>query len=260
MKVGGSVDGGPAGPSAPAPGPVDIGIVAALPIEVGHLLDRLARPRTIRGPKHRVIEGELGSKLVALIISGPGCAAARRAAHLLIDGHRPRWLLSVGFAGALDLSLPRNAVLLATEVRDEAGARWSIDVTIPGDEPSPLFRAGTLLTVSHIVRTAEEKALLRARFGADAVDMETAAVAEACAERQVRMLSIRVVSDEARLDLPPEILSILGRSGGYRLGAALGAVWRRPSSVKDLWNLRLHALEAADSLAEVVAGAIQRLT
>ncbi|HEV3121700.1 MAG TPA: nucleoside phosphorylase, partial [Isosphaeraceae bacterium] len=189
MTPGGPVDGGTAGPPAPAPGPVDIGIVAALPIEVGHLLDRLARVRTIRGPKHRVIEGELGSKLVALMISGPGRPAARRATHLLINGHRPRWLLSVGFAGALDPSLPRNAVLLATEVRDLEGARWSIDVTGPGDEPSPRVRAGTLLTVSQIVRTAQEKADLRERFGADAVDMETAAVAEACAERQVRMLS-----------------------------------------------------------------------
>jgi adenosylhomocysteine nucleosidase len=109
------------------------------------------------------------------------------------------------------------------------------------------------------VRTAAEKAALHQRFEADAVDMETSAVAEVCALRQVRMLSVRVISDSASDDLPAEILSILGRSGGYRLGAALGAVWHRPSSVKDLWNLRLHALEAADRLGELVASCIGRL-
>jgi len=90
--------------------------------------------------------------------------------------------------------------------------------------------------------------------------METAAVATLCSERSVRFLAIRVVSDEAGTDLPAEILTILGRTGSYRVGAALAAIWRRPSSVKQLWALREHAAEAADRLAEIVAGALGRLS
>jgi len=59
--------------------------------------------------------------------------------------------------------------------------------------------------------------------------------------------------------LPPEIASILGRSGGYRVGAALGAIWRRPSSLKDMLKLRDHAGRAADRLASVLPVLIERL-
>ena len=52
---------------------------------------------------------------------------------------------------------------------------------------------------------------------------------------------------------------MIGPTGVFRLGAALGALWRRPSSIKQLWALREHAIEAADRLAEVVDGSLARL-
>jgi adenosylhomocysteine nucleosidase len=115
------------------------------------------------------------------------------------------------------------------------------------------------LTVDHVIRTADEKAKLRFQYGADLVDMETSSVAALCSERSVRFLSIRVISDEAGIDLPPEIASLMTGSGSYRVGAAMRAIWRRPSSVKDFWRLHEHAQEAADRLAKFAAGAIERL-
>ena len=52
-----------------------------------------------------VIEGEYCGKIVAVAVGGMGRAAARRAADVLIAGHRPRWLISAGFAGALESRL-----------------------------------------------------------------------------------------------------------------------------------------------------------
>ena len=92
-------------PLAPAPVPADVGIVMALPIEVGYLCDSLKRVRKYTAQTHSIIEGELAGKIVAVVLSGPGKAAARRGAEVLIAGHRPRWLLSAGFAGA---SIPRS--------------------------------------------------------------------------------------------------------------------------------------------------------
>jgi adenosylhomocysteine nucleosidase len=60
---------------------------------------------------------------------------------------------------------------------------------------------------------------------------------------------VRVISDDARSDLPPEVATLLTRSGSYRVGAALRAIWNRPSSLKDFWTLHERALEAADHLA-----------
>jgi adenosylhomocysteine nucleosidase len=116
-----------------------------------------------------------------------------------------------------------------------------------------------LLTVDTIVRTAAEKAALRERYGADFVDLESSAVAEFCAERSVRYLSVRVVSDEAGKDLPREVVTLMTRSGSYQLGSALRAIWRRPSSLKDFLALHNHAQEAADRLADVTLAAVDRL-
>lgn len=258
MSLGSAGTPGPE-PRAPAPIPADVGVVAALSIEVGYLIDRLERVRRYAGPRRTIIEGECAGKVVALLVGGPGAEAARRATRTLIDGHRPAWMLSVGFGGALDPALRRNDVVFADEVVAESGGRWAIDVGMPPDAEGRRFRAGRLLTVDRIIRTAAEKARLHREFEADVVDMETAAVASECAERGVRLLAIRVVSDEADVDLPPEILSMIGPTGVFRLGAALGALWRRPSSVKRLWTLREHAIEAADRLAEVVEGSLGRL-
>src|SRR3954454_11855258 len=122
-----------AGPGRPAPAPVavDIGIVAALSLEVGFLVDRLSKVRKYSGPKHTIVEGEVGGKLVALIVSGMGREAARTGTRLLLDGHRPRWLVSAGFAGALAPGLSRNAVVMANEVIDLDGHRYAIDVAVP---------------------------------------------------------------------------------------------------------------------------------
>ncbi len=51
----------------------------------------------------------------------------------------------------------------------------------------------------------------------------------------------------------------MGESGSYRLGAALGAIWRRPSSLKDMLALREQAVEAADRLAAAVLDLLPRL-
>lgn len=246
---------------APPPSPADVGLVAALPIEAGPLLDRFTRVRTYAADRLKVVEGRCGGRVVAAVIAGPGRKAARRGAELLLAGHRPAWILSAGFGGALNPDLERNDVVFATEVVDLDGLRLAIDLTPPCDDtPGRRITSGRVLTADSIVRTALEKADLRRRFGADVVDMETSAVADVCSVRGVRFLSVRVISDEARTDLPPEVLSILGATGSYRLGAALGAIWRRPSSLKDLWTLRDHAVSAADRLAEVVPGVIERLS
>ena len=245
---------------APAPGPADVGLVAATSIEVDALLRQFTKVRKYQGPRHRVVEGECGGKLVAVTVAGMGRRAARRGTQLLLDGHRPQWIVSAGYGGALDPDLKRNDVVLPNEVINEAGARYTIDVTLPPGAPDRRFGTGRLLTVDRMVMTAAEKAGLRERFGADVVDMETSEVAAVCHERGVRFLALRVVSDEAGVDLPREVLAIVGPSGSYRVGAAVGAIWKRPSSLKDLWALREHAVEAADRLAEVMPAVFERLS
>jgi adenosylhomocysteine nucleosidase len=243
---------------APAPIPADIGIVAAMPMEVGYLVDRLRRVRKYHAASMPVIEGELDGRIVAIAIGGMGRASARRAAEILLDGHRPSWLVSAGFAGALNPGLHRCDLVLPHEVIDTDGHEFPIT------RPDPMatavrHTAGRLLTVDRLILDSAEKQELHRSTRADLVDMESSAVAAVCARRLVRFLPVRVVSDDANTDLPHEIAALMTKSGGYRIGAAIRAVWNRPSSVKQFWTLHEQALEAADRLAKFVAQCLGEL-
>lgn len=237
---------------APAPVPVDVGIVVAVAMEVAPLLERLKNVRKYAPKGCTIIEGELAGKLVAIVLTGMGRARAQRGAMRLIDGHRPRTLLSAGFAGALDTSLTQHSVLMPTEIANVEGRLFPIEWPETQAIPGGIVRKGRLLTTDAIVLKAADKAALREAHKADLVDMETSAVAAYCAERGVRFVPLRIVSDDANVDLPPEILSIVGDSGSYRIGAAIGAIWRRPSCLKDLLALREQAIESAKKLTNAV--------
>src|SRR5580658_10047457 len=103
-------------PKAPAPVPADFGVVAATPIEVAPLLARFANVRKYAGPRFTVTEGECAGKLVAVVLTGMGRARAQRGAEILLDGHRPRWIISAGFGGALHPDLRRNDIVIPREV------------------------------------------------------------------------------------------------------------------------------------------------
>lgn len=252
----------PRSSAAPSPVAADVGIVAALGLEIGFLTDRLKRVRRYAGPRHKVVEGEVGGKLVALIVGGAGRESARQATRLLIDGHRPRWVVSAGFAGALDPSLRRNDVVLPDEVLDLEGRRYPVGVVVPTGNPHAqrlrLF-PGKLLTVDTIIRESSAKALLRERYGADLVDMESSAVAAVCNAQGLRFLAVRVVSDEAADELPQEVVTLMNRQGSRLVGSALRAIWKRPSALKDFLSLHNHAQEAADRLADVILAVVDRL-
>ena len=84
--------------------------------------------------------------------------------------------------------------------------------------------------------------------------METFAVAEVCRHRGVPFSAIRVINDTADEVLPPDVEHLLSQKpGAAQWGAALGSVWRRPASAKDMYQLRENALIASGRLAKFLA-------
>lgn len=236
---------------APPPTPADVGVVAAMPMEVGHLVDRLGRVRRYSSRGLTVVEGELEGRVLVIVASGVGVTAARRGVGHLIDGHRPRAIVSAGFAGALHPELNRNDLIAPRSVVDGAGGEIELDAAAVAAVPTVRV-VGRLLLVDRVIGNVAEKASLRAEHAADAIDMETFAAAEAARARRTPFHSLRIVSDDARTELPPEIGRMLNASGSYRVGAALRALVGRPSVVKDFWSLHAHAQEAADRLADAI--------
>lgn len=197
-----------------------------------------------------VHEGEVAGVRVAWCVGGVGAGAAARAARLLVAGHRPRLLVSAGFAGGLDAALARGTVVRPTvSVADGAGDPLAL--TAAG---GPLSEPLTIVTVADVVVTPAAKRALAARAHAHLVDMETHAVAEVAHAAGIPCAAVRVISDAVDDTLPREVAALARpQSTMRRLGAALGAVGRRPRAALDLWRLYEHAVVDAKTLAQALA-------
>ncbi|MHC4178590.1 MAG: phosphorylase family protein [Planctomycetota bacterium] len=243
--------------------PCRLGIVFALGIEAGGLQDLLERVVSTRGHGFVVHRGTLKDRLLALILSGAGRRSAARATEALITGHKPQWVISAGFAGGLSPRLRRHDVLVADHLVDAAGSQLTIDLQADPGLPAaaPGIHVGRLLTADRVIRLPDEKRLLFRRYDAVAVDMETFAVAQVCRSRQVRFLAVRVINDTVDDELPPDVERLLAqKTRAAQLGAAVGAIWKRPSSAKDMYKLKENAVLASDRLAKFLAGFVERLT
>ena len=157
-----------------------------MPIELAPLIGTIA-PQNV----NNVDIFELPRAVVA--VGGIGEKFARRAAEVAIDCVQPKLLLSAGIVGAISPKLKVGDVGRIREVVDVAtGTRYSSSAG--GD---------WVLATSQDISDATEKQELCAKFGADVVDMEGAAVAQVAKERGLEFGSIKSISDDAAFDMPP---------------------------------------------------------
>ena len=139
-------------------------------------------------------------------------------------------VVSFGIAGGLREDLPIGTVIDASRVVDESGAvLW---------EGEPLgvrgARPGTILGASRIVDDPAERALLRERTGADAVDMESGLYARA----GTLAGCIRAISDTPSRTLGP-LAQAFGPDGRVAVGGLVRALVGAPrDSVRAIRDIR----------------------
>lgn len=241
-------------PKEPLP-PAEVAVVFAMGIESGGLEDLLSDVVTTRGEGFVIRQGKLDETPTAVVVSGVGLKAAAQATEALISGHKPKWIISAGFAGGLVARLKRHDILMANSVTDQR--KNHLDIDVPAETPG--LHVGRLLTADGLLRTSKEKEAAGKTHEALAVDMETFAVAEVCRQRGTRFSSVRAISDTLDETLPEDIEKLLAqKSTSGQLGAAAGAIFRRPSSIGDMYRLKENALLCSDRLAKFLADLIRR--
>ena len=158
------------------------------------------------------------------IVSGVGEHAARSATRFVIDAWQPRLVVAAGFCGAL----------------------------IPDLRVGDIVTSPHILTVDHLVGDPAEKRALAESSGAEAVDMESAAIERVCAESGTPFLAARAVSDEVDTRLSPALVKVLtgGRVSWWK---ALTAALRRPYLFAEYRRLARDTKIAASKLAEALA-------
>jgi adenosylhomocysteine nucleosidase len=245
-----------------AQSPCDVAIVFALPEESGGLEDRLEGIVHFEAEGFAVRKGILGGRNVVCVLSGAGAQRAARAADGVIAAHRPQWVISAGFCGALQPGLKRHDLVLGDALLDEAGRRLALDCRALAElaEAYRRLHVGPLLQVDEIVRLPKEKRRLGETHHALAADLESVGVAAACHAHGVPFLAIRVVSDAVDDKLPREVEHLMRQgSRSAQFGAALGAILNRPGSLMDLYQLRENALAASDRLAKFLVKVVGHL-
>lgn len=236
----------------------DIGVVCALSREMAYFFDECEKTRKYTGGEFAFRGGRFGEIRIACVESGMGFARARRATHALIDAHTPKWILSAGYSGALRDDMHVGNIVIANAIADTHGNEIPIDISMPAD-PKHGLHVGRFVTTDEMVLLAADKKSLGKKYEAIAVDMESLAVAQVCRDTGTRFMAVRVISDDASTDLPKEILSVVGDTGSFRVGATMGAIWKRFGSIKDMWRLREQTGTASQRLAKFLQGVMVQL-
>jgi adenosylhomocysteine nucleosidase len=220
-----------------------IALIAAMEREVRPLV-RNWQVRAIEhdGRRYRLFE----DRETALICGGIGAETARRATEAIIGEVNPARVVSVGFAGALDSSMRVGDVLEPCTVINAAdGARTEVG---SGD--------GILIT-SATVAAEEQKIRLRRAYGAKAVDMEAAAVAQGAQARGVEFAALKAVSDAADFNLP-SLGRFVAADGTFRSASFAWHVMLRPWLWGRTMALARNSSKASRALCDALSSYLDR--
>jgi len=213
-----------------------------MPMEARTLTDHsVPRGRTLRINEHCL-----------LVCSGVGLDNASRATQALRE-RGVGAVLSWGCAAGLQPNISAGTLVLPSIILAEDGQRLPVD--------SHLHRAlrqrltaiaepcsGPLLTVDIPISTRAQKAALRQRHGAAALDMESSAIGITARRYRLPFAAVRTILDPAHQSLPAAATSGLQNDGSFHLGKGLAEVLRTPQDIIHLIRLGLNAKSAKKTL------------
>jgi adenosylhomocysteine nucleosidase len=168
--------------------------------------------------------------------------AALAARRLVADGATA--LISFGLAGGLNPGLSPGTLIIPASVVT-ARATYPTCTSLTQSLGGP---AHTMWADTEIVVSAAEKARLHAHTGADAIDLESGAVAEVAAEHGLPFAVLRVICDPASTTLPPAALIALNAQGAISLRQVIAPLLRNPRQLADLLRLARDAASARRTL------------
>lgn len=182
---------------------------------------------------------------VATLVTGMGRRNAEVAVRHFLARQPAELVLTCGFAGGLHPDLAPGAVVFET-----TDAELAARLAAAGAKPAKIFCA------DRVAVTVADKQALRQTTGADAVEMESAAIQAVCCELKIPCATVRVISDAAGEDLPLDFNQLyrpdLSLDGGKLAWTIARAPWKIPALMRLQKRCQFAAAKLADVLLRVI--------
>jgi adenosylhomocysteine nucleosidase len=193
---------------------------------------------------------------VAVLIVGIGRRNAEKSINEFLAANSPGLVLTCGFSGGLKSGLKVGDVLF--EIPEQ---RTGPQTKTRSENIEPFVHKGLLAAgarpakffcADRVAVTVAEKEKLLAETGADAVEMESAAIQEVCRGRGIPCVTVRAVSDAADEDLPLDFNALSKPDKNLDYGKLALAIARSPRKIGALLQLQKKTRHAARQLAAVL--------
>ncbi|PSW04244.1 5'-methylthioadenosine/S-adenosylhomocysteine nucleosidase [Photobacterium lipolyticum] len=221
-----------------------IGIIGAMEQEVAILKEQLTHCETHKKAGCTFYTGTLNGADVVLLQSGIGKVAAAIGTAVLLENFQPDVVLNTGSAGGFAPSLNLGDVVISTEVRyhDADVTAFGYEIGQMAQQPAAFTSDEKLMNCAeqalatmddmHAVRglictgdafvcSAEKQNFIRQNFPtAIAVEMEAAAIAQACHQFDIPFVVVRAISDVADKESPmsfEEFLPLAAKSSSIMI-------------------------------------------
>ena len=243
-----------------------VALFAAMRMETRPLLRRVGPSRRDWVGRFPCFRFDLCGRECILMETGVGRVRAADGSRAILSLFRPELVVSFGIAGAPREGLAIGDVVAARDVRRLQNGRTTPALPLPALSDA-VFRAvaeslrptGARLSWGSVITTDGEQSLEADGSAMEnpVLEMETAAVAEACAEARIPLLSLRAISDSVDQPLPFNLADYLDDRHQLLIGRLMGAVIRRPSMLPALLRLGRNAGRAAENAAAATIAALR---
>ena len=244
-----------------------IGIIAAMSQESNALL-RLIRQseRSDLGP-YRCYRFRVSGWECWLLTSGMGIRRAARATRALIDATSPQLLVSVGIAGAANADLEvgdvvasRNNCLFEDGIAGPfqplgrlSEAAWQAAEKALQSGGAGLY-PGTAVT-THGAQSVQQ---MPEQVENPILEMETAGILSAAAEKSLPVLSLRAISDGPRAPIPFNLEQMMDEQDNLRTGVIIQTILGHPRMLPQLVRMGRNSRLAADNAALALLAALSQ--
>lgn len=194
-----------------------IAVIGAMDVEIDGILSNLSNISYSKQNDFNIVKGNFNKYKIILSKSGVGKVNSATTTQFIIDKYKPNYIINTGIAGSLSSNLKPSEIIIAEKM-----VQYDFDLTkfgyskgymYNGIEPNKptiyysdeklikLFvknkyiKKGTIATGDTFVADMKLKHSIKKDFNADAIDMESAAIAQTAKRNNIPVIIIRAISD-----------------------------------------------------------------